>query len=521
MQMYSTISRKLFHRYSNADVFTRANVNFLFIISAVFFTAMFLLFFVNVKKTGFFHSFISSGTSCITAMITMYLVIKGKVWVAGTFMTVVQAIILLLAGSGRTPEMALATSSFFCFPTIVLGVIYTRTWIHITLFIYLAGLLVINLLRFDPSAALHGADAARAVMVRGTITAIINLLMTYILANLTISSMRLALKISREETKKSNDKNIIITNVMETVKRSYEELTESIKSTGRAISNIFENIQTEAATIEELVASIEEISSSTTGIEQTIAEQNSSVNSLNDNIIRLSGMIDSLNGLGGSLQQEFGSISNTAELGNRSSKSLDEVNRKTMENSENMQSIADIIDDFFDRINLLSLNAAIEAARAGEHGRGFAVVADEISKLADNSSSELRKIKDLIDTNKSGVEFSNSIIGNIIKFIETLNRSLESVRSKAMDTLTVISEQQKLQGVMLNGTGEVQRNSEFIRNASAEQSIAIQEIAKSIENTNSLVQSNNSDAQILKGNYERLKTLAENLEKILYTGQQV
>ncbi len=520
MQLYSSISSRLFRRYSDSDVFTRANVNFLFIISVVFFTVMFLLFFVNVKKSGLFHSFLSSGTSCITAMITMYLVVKGKVWVAGTFMTVVQALILLLAGAGRTPEMALATSTFFCFPAIVLGVIYTKTWIHVTLFFYLAALMVLNLLRFDPPASLHGAEAARAVMTRGTITAIMNLLMTYILANLTISSMRLALKISKEETRKSNEKNAFITRVMDTVKKSYEDLTLSINNTGRAISNIFENIQIEAATIEELVASIEEISSSTTGIEQTISEQNNSMNSLNDNIIRLSGMIDSLNRLGGGLQDEFKNISGTAAMGNRSSKSLDDVNRKTIENSDNIQTIADIIDDFFDRINLLSLNAAIEAARAGEHGRGFAVVADEISKLADNSSSELRKIKDLIDTNRSGVEFSNSIIGNIITFIETLNRSLESVRTKAMDTLALISDQQKLQGVMLDGTVEVQRNSEFIRNASAEQSIAIQEIAISIENTNSLVQSNHSDALVLKENYEKLKFLAENLERIIFTEQQ-
>ena len=46
-----------------------------------------------------------------------------------------------------------------------------------------------------------------------------------------------------------------------------------------------------------------------------------------------------------------------------------------------MQTIAGIIDDFFDKINLLSLNAAIEAARAAVNTEeGSRVVADEIGK---------------------------------------------------------------------------------------------------------------------------------------------
>jgi methyl-accepting chemotaxis protein len=341
--------------------------------------------------------------------------------------------------------------------------------------------------------------------------------MTYVLAYITMRALRLALQLSMDETKKSTEKNIFITRLIDTIKQSYKELTTSIDKTDKAISNIFQNIQTEAATIEELVASIEEVSSSTTNIEQTIHAQSNSVQELSGSINELSGLIDSLQVLGRALQDEFVGISKTAEIGNKSSKSLDEVNLKTMENSNNIQAIAGIIDEFFEKINLLALNASIEAARAGEHGRGFAVVADEVGKLADNSSSELKKIKELIDTNKSDVEFSSSIIRNIINFIESLNKSLATVQGKAMDTLTVISQQNKLQGAMLHGTEKVHENSEFIKHSSAEQTIAIQEIAKSIENTNVLIQANNADAQVLMGSYERLKSLAENLKTMMFS----
>ncbi len=381
--------------------------------------------------------------------------------------------------------------------------------------ILLSSALVINVFRFDVTQVVTSPEIVQDFFKRGSIIAFASFFLLYVVSIVAMRSLRLALSISKEETRKSNEKNEYIMELIGTIKNSHNELTDAMSVTDQAVTGILENMQTEAATIEQLVASIEEISSSTTSVEEATRDQNSSVNELSESIGSLSRLVDSLQLFGSDLQREFIDIARMSSEGRASSGELNEVNRKTLENSENMQTIADIIDNFFEKINLLSLNAAIEAARAGEHGRGFAVVADEIGKLADSSSSELKKIKDLIEQGRSDVVFSNSIIEKIIGFIEALSGTLNNVQAKAVDTMKIISDQKGIQGDMILRNKQVYEKSDFIKDASSEQSLSIHEIAKSIENTNSLVQANTRNADSLRESHEKMIKIASELKQIM------
>jgi methyl-accepting chemotaxis protein len=515
MSNSGSITNTLFINYTGNDVFKRASAKFLFYISFIFFWLMFVLFFINKERVGLAASFITSGSSCISATITMILIVKGRLQAGATLLVLFQSTIILVGGLMRSPEITMMTMSFFAFPTLLLATVFSVTWLHAGVAIFLVGVFVFNLMKFNINSVIISPVILQDIMTRSMITFILTLILTYAIAFVVMRSLKLALKISNRETEKSNERNAYVMELLDTIRKSYNELTGAMTITDQAIGKIFFNIQTEASTIEELVASIEEISSSTGSIEQTTREQSESVNDLSTSINSLSGLIDSLQVFGSALQKEFFTITKMAGEGRESSVALDEANKNTFMNSGNIQTIAAIIDAFFDKINLLSLNAAIEAARAGEQGRGFAVVADEIGKLADNSSSELKKIKDLTDKNRADVEFSGSVIDRIIKFIESLDASLKTMGTNAIETLKVIGRQKQIQDEMLMRNRSVNEKSDFIRDSSTEQSVAIQEIAKSIDNTNRLVQENSSSAQLLKESYDRLMKIADGLKEIM------
>lgn len=141
------------------------------------------------------------------------------------------------------------------------------------------------------------------------------------------------------------------------------------------------------------------------GVAETAQNTDESAKSVQDTALKIADINTGIKELDASSEGTLESAkSGQAEIYNTVA-SIQAINNKVLENeevigklfelTERISSITEFIESIAEQTNLLALNAAIEAARAGEKGRGFAVVAEEVRKLAVQSETAIKEIKEL------------------------------------------------------------------------------------------------------------------------------
>jgi len=120
------------------------------------------------------------------------------------------------------------------------------------------------------------------------------------------------------------------------------------------------------------------------------------------------------------MKEQMNNISNQSTLSYKSVKEL-------QSNMENIDKFLQNINEVAEKTNLLALNAAIEAARAGESGRGFAVVADEIRVLAEQSTSTVKDIYEILKRLKDNNEEVYSSVENVDNSVKDGTKILDDI----------------------------------------------------------------------------------------------
>jgi methyl-accepting chemotaxis protein len=238
-----------------------------------------------------------------------------------------------------------------------------------------------------------------------------------------------------------------------------EKLTQNskyVQTLSLEITNATEQLASEA---EELASNINTGKSFINHFSDNIGEIVQSVNDIHGNSEKAIESVDKgLEGL-----KDLKSVeSEITEQTQTTFKMIDSFNKS----AAGINEMTGVISGIAEQTNLLALNAAIEAARAGEMGKGFAVVANEVRKLADQSSSAVLKIEDLVkqvreevakfdelklksqELNQRKGIISESIYADFEHINHSIKETVESIKTTLVMTSSVDDNNKKMSTII-------------------------------------------------------------------------
>ncbi len=183
--------------------------------------------------------------------------------------------------------------------------------------------------------------------------------------------------------------------------------------------------------------------------------------------------------------------------------------------TQDIGSILDVIDEITDQSAMLALNASIIAAQAGSGGKGFAVIADEMKNLANRVTASTKNIAAIVkvveDETKRVVKKiydSTTVIGQGVKRTEEARKGLENIFASAQRSSSVVSEiadaiqqmQQTTSQQMKSVMERVNSMTTEITNATSEQKSSTIQINQAIEHISQMAyQTQQATTEQLKG----------------------
>lgn len=216
-------------------------------------------------------------------------------------------------------------------------------------------------------------------------------------------------------------------------------MNRAVNNTKELLNNIIDNSselnassQQLSATAEENTAQAENISSSSQQIAAGMEETSATIEEINATSEEMTKMVNKLaeeaeegNQKATKAEKRAIEVKNDVEKSQKNTaKIYEEKYNNTIQAIEDGQVVSEIekmtgiISDIAEQTNLLALNAAIEAARAGEQGKGFAVVAEEVRKLAEQSSTTVSGIQNVINKVQEAFQNLSESSQEILSFID-------------------------------------------------------------------------------------------------------
>lgn len=264
----------------------------------------------------------------------------------------------------------------------------------------------------------------------------------------------------------------------------FEEIHTSMEQIIARFNETFGNIKISA---EQVASGSNQVSSGAQALSQGTTQQAGSIMDLSL-IIKEIAEKNKINAEDAKVASDLSKESGAdVTAGNEYMKEMMEAMEEITTKSGEIGKIIKTIDDIAFQTNILALNAAVEAARAGTAGKGFAVVADEVRNLAQKSAEAAKNTTQLIEDSITAVEKGTKIADNTAK-------ALSSIVEKVVQV-----------------NGRIQK----IAEASAEQTIAVNQVTMSVDQISAVVQTNSATSEESAAASEELNGQAEMLKDLV------
>jgi len=246
-----------------------------------------------------------------------------------------------------------------------------------------------------------------------------------------------------------------------------------VQSLGNMVARLKDVINNVKLSIENVASGAQAMSASSEEMSQGASEQAAAAEEASSSVEQMTANI----------RQNADNAIQTEKIAVQASGEAQIAGQSVSETVDAMKEIAGkilIIEEISRQTNLLALNAAIEAARAGEHGKGFAVVAAEVRKLAERSQKAAGEINDLSTSSVEVAEKAGTFLDTLVPNIQKTSDLVQEIAA-----------------------------------SSREQDAGADQIAKSIQQLDSVIQQNASASEEIASTSEELSGQSEQLAEMI------